>query len=172
MHGLMTTGIPAGALGQAPGMIGTADEETGTGLLDKMAFQAKVRIPLREQLDIYRTVRVVTAGTAFAQRFVLEDKRALLGRMTAQAHVIFRKHRSAAAGRNGAFVRVVTVGTLHPAFGHGVVIGEIELSAHIQMAGVTDRFLRPRRLHRHVRAVTARLAPAGGERVGRLRIAA
>jgi hypothetical protein len=72
-------------------MIGTADEEQTVALLDEMAFQTQIRIPLGQQLGIDRAVRVVTAGTAFTQGFMLEYERPLLGRMTTQAHVIFGK---------------------------------------------------------------------------------
>jgi hypothetical protein len=46
VHGLVATGSPTGALGQAPRMIGTADEKLAAGLLDEMAFQTQIRIPL------------------------------------------------------------------------------------------------------------------------------
>jgi hypothetical protein len=46
VHSLVAAGGPTGALGQAPRMVGAADEELAAGLLDEMAFQAQIRIPL------------------------------------------------------------------------------------------------------------------------------
>ena len=154
-------------------MVGTANKKlAAAGLLDKMAFQTEVRVAVDQQLGIDRAVRVMTGGATFAHSFMFEHKRALLRGMTTQAHFIFREQRSAAAGQNGTFVRVMAVGTGHPAFGHRMMIGQVELPAHVGVAGVSDRFLRARRLHREVRAVTARLRAAGGERVRRLGISA
>ena len=91
MYGLVAAGGPAGALRQALRVVGTADEKLpGTGLLDEVTFQTQIRVPLGQQLGIDRAVRVVAGGAAFAQGFVFEHERTLLGRMAAQAHFIFR----------------------------------------------------------------------------------
>ena len=91
VHGLVTAGGPARALGQASRMVGTANQELAAGLLDEMAFQTQIRVAFGQQLGVDRAMRVVTAGTAFTQGFVFEYKRTLLGRVATQAHVIFGK---------------------------------------------------------------------------------
>ena len=69
-----------------------------------MAFEAEVGVPDRQQLGVDRTVGDVADGATFAQRLVLEDVGAALGRVAANATVVFRKQRRAAARKDGSLV--------------------------------------------------------------------
>ena len=50
-----------------------------------VAFEAKVRVTIREQLVTECAVRIMAGQTAFAHRGVLEYKRAALGAVTFRA---------------------------------------------------------------------------------------
>src|ERR1035437_7894510 len=96
---------------------------------------------------------------------------ALVG-VAAEAIVILGKQRGAAANIDGTFVRRVAGGAGKPPFRHGMMAGQFELAAHIEMALEADRFLRAGRLGHRPRAEAAGLGAAGGETVGRLGFAA
>ena len=53
-----------------------------------MAFKAKIRVVLDQQLAIDRSMRVMTDRAAFAQGFMLEDKRARLLAMALRATLV------------------------------------------------------------------------------------
>ena len=75
VHGRMTAGGPASALAQPRGMRRIANENLpGLPLHLGMAFKAKIRVVLDQQLAIDRSMGVVTDRAAFAQGFMLEDK--------------------------------------------------------------------------------------------------
>jgi len=168
----MTACAPAGSLVQARGVIHAADQDLPALDLLEMAFEAKVGIALREHLGVHAAVRDVATGAAFAHGLVLEDEHALLRRMTFGAVLLLRKQLCAAAGVGDAFVRRMTFHASHPAFRHGMMIGQIELSAHIQMAGVADIFNRARILHRETPTHGRRLRPAGRKAVRRFHLTA
>lgn len=61
----MTSGRPAGALGQTIGVVGVADEDAvALLLLLEMALEAQGLISFREHAGIDRAVRGVTADAA------------------------------------------------------------------------------------------------------------
>ena len=174
MDGLVATGAPAGALAQARRVIHPADQDGRPAVLDllEMAFQTQVRVAFGEHFGVDAAVRGMAGGAAFAQRLVLKDKWPLLGRMALDAIFLLRKQLGAAAGKGDALVRRMAHDAGHPAFGHGMVVGQIELAAHVQVTLVADVLDRTRRFERKPPAQCLRLRPAGGETVRRLDVAA
>ena len=159
MHSLMTPGRPARALLQPKRMVRAADQNCVACVLFKMTAQTKVGIAVHEQFVVDRSMRIVTGRAALTQRLVFKDERTLLGRMTAQAHVVFRKQCRPAAPENRPFVRVMTVGAGHPAFRDGMMNGQLKLRTHVGMTLIAHRFLGTRRRVGKSRPVAA-AAPA------------
>ena len=169
----MTTGAPAGTLAQTRGVINPADQD-GRPVLDllEMAFQTQVHVAFGEHLDVDTAVRGMAGGAAFAQGFVLKNKRSLLGRMALNAIFLLRKQLGAAAGMGDALVGGMALDAIHPALGHGMMIGQIELAAHIHVTLVTGGLDLARRFEREPSTQRFRLRPAGGEAVRRFGFAA
>jgi hypothetical protein len=116
-------------------VIDGADENSSALLILRMASQAKVRVGLDEHLFVDRTVRVVTSGATFAQRFVLEHHGPGLLAVTRGASLVEPRHRQPARGfENVAAVRVVALHAVHAAFGDGMMLRQIEFSVRLQMA--------------------------------------
>jgi len=173
MDGFVTAGAPATALGHAGGVIYSADQDGGTILdLLKMAFQAQVGIPFGEHPGVDGAVRRMAGGAASAQGFVLKHKRPLLGRMALEAVFLLRQQLRAAADMGDAFVRRMALDASHPAFGHGMMAGQIELAAHVQVTLITNRLNGPRRGQRQPRAQSVGLRTTSSEAVRRLGFAA
>src|SRR5208283_1552144 len=167
----MTTSTPAGALAQPRGMIHPADQNRPVLDLLEVAFQTQVRVAFGEQFDIDAAVRGMAGGAAFAHGLVLKDKRSLLGRMALEAVFLLRQQPGAAAGKGDAFVWGMTQGASHPAFGHRMVVGQVELAAHVHVTLVTGFLDCARRFERKTPAQRLRLWSAGGEAVRRLDVA-
>lgn len=74
----MAAGAPATAHAQIHGVRCLADENLARAdarpLSLGVAFQTQVVVTLKEELGIDGTVRLMTDGAAFAQRFVLENE--------------------------------------------------------------------------------------------------
>ena len=76
VHGRMTAGGPASALAHPRRVRRIANENLARLPLHlRVAFQTKIRVILDQQLAIDRSMGVVTDRAAFAQGFMLEDKR-------------------------------------------------------------------------------------------------
>ena len=102
-------------------------------LLLEMAFEAEGRVSLGEHPLVHRSVRRMAADAAFADRFVFENERAALGRVTLETGVVLAQQHGAAAFhalrkiRAAAFdrvalVRVVAIGAAHFAFEHRMMM--------------------------------------------------
>ena len=87
----MATGGPTSALLNAQRMIRAANQQASRIDLLEMAFQTKVRVAHREEFCVYRAVRGVTNGAAFARGFVLENVRATLRLVTSEAALVLRE---------------------------------------------------------------------------------
>ena len=71
----MAARTPAGAAGEERAVIAPANKNAaGLGLLLEMAFQTKIRVPLRQHLVVDRAMRIVAGGAAFAHGLVFENK--------------------------------------------------------------------------------------------------
>jgi len=168
----VAAGTPAGTLAQTRSMVHAADENRPALDLLEVAFQTKVRIAFGEQFGVDAAVRGMAGGAAFAQGFVLKNKRPLLGGMALDTVFILRKQSGAAGNKSDSLMRRMTFDATHPSFGHGMMIGQIELAAHVQVALVTDILDRTRRLERVPAAQGLGLWPTGSEAVRRFDIAA
>jgi len=100
------------------------------GALDLgMTPQAKVRIRLREQLGVNRSVNAMARCAALAHRRMLEHKWSRLRAVTLGAGLIWSSHGKATRWlENVAAVRVVTLDAVHFAFNDGMVLRQMELS--------------------------------------------
>ena len=145
MHRFVAARRPATALLQARGVVGTANQNRAAFDLLKMAFEAKIGIAHGQQFRVHAAVRRVTSSATFRQRFVFEDIRTALGRVTLQTIFFLREQPCAAASVCNSFVRWMTNNARHPTFGHGMMARQFKLAAHIHVTGVANRFLRPRR---------------------------
>jgi len=105
-----------------------------------MASQAKVVVTLEEHLRVNRAMRLMTNRTAFAQRFVLIDKRPGLLAMTRGTGLVQSCH-GQAAGRfhDVQSVRVVALDTIKPPFDDRMALRQAELGVNLQMASETGR---------------------------------
>jgi len=100
-----------------------------------MTAQAEIRIALREQFSIQRSVRAVTDSATFAQRFVLENHGPRLLPMTLRAALVPAGHGQSAAGfKNVAAMRVVALHTIHPPFEDRVMLGQMKLAFAVSVA--------------------------------------
>src|SRR5664280_1506013 len=114
----------------------------------------------------------MAGGAAFAQRIVLEYKRPLLVGMALQTVLLLRQQLRAAADMGDALVRRMALDAGHLAFGNGMMAGQIELAAHVQVTLITNRLNGPRRGPRQPRAQASGLRTTGGEGARRLGFAA
>jgi hypothetical protein len=140
VDGFMAAGGPARALLNPGGVIRATDENLAALHLLEMALETQVGIPGHQHLGIHRAMRAVTRGATFLHRFMLEDKRAVLRRMTFQAGGVLRFQGGAAAEVRRAFVRRMTFEAAHFAFHDGMAMREIEFAADIGVAGETHGF--------------------------------
>lgn len=91
MDRFMAARSPAGASGNESPMINPADQQlTGRRLLLKVTLQTERLISHLEHFIIHRAMRIMAGGAALAQRFVLENKGAFLGRVTRDARIVHR----------------------------------------------------------------------------------
>ena len=101
----MTTRRPAGALLNADGMIGTANEDDAPLHLLEVTLHAKIGITHRQQFRVHRTVRRVAACATLPHGLVLKHVRPALRGMAFQAIVVLGKQRRATTGAGRPFVR-------------------------------------------------------------------
>ena len=169
----MTARRPTGALVDKRGVIFATDQDAAAGLgLLEVTFQTQVGIPFREQLGVDAAMRRMASGAAFAGRLMLKDERPLLRLMALQTVIVLGKQMRAAGDKRGALMRRMALDASQITFGHGMVIGQIKLAAHVQVAFVTNRLNGPRRRQRQPRARSRRLGTTGRKAVRRLGLAA
>jgi hypothetical protein len=131
----MAAATPASAPGDEARMIYIPNKEgCGTELLLEMAAEAKFLVTRNEQFLVYTAVGVVTNRASFSDRLVFEDKWPALGGMAFETGFIGGGRRRRTALDHPAFVRIVAVAATDFPLLHRVVIGEVELPAHLQMA--------------------------------------
>lgn len=136
VHRLVAAGAPAGTAREEGTMVASADQDAaGLGLLLEVALEAEVGIALREQFVVYRAVRVMAGGAAFADGFVFEDEGAPLRDVAAGAGIGVGGDGERSAGRGVAFVRIVTVAATHFAIADGMRVGQLEAAFHFEVAG-------------------------------------
>jgi hypothetical protein len=110
----------------------------------KMAFQTKRRVAFGQQPLIDGAVRRMADSATLTHRFVLIHPRAALLRVALKAGFVFAQESEAAgferllnicrcAVNRDPFVRLVTIGAAHFAFGHWMVMRQLELCAHFQV---------------------------------------
>ncbi len=147
MDGGVTASAPTGTAVYKRRVRNIADVDVPAhGMNLRMAFEAKVVVPLDQHLVGDGTVGRMADGAAFAQGFVLVNKHSRLFSMTARAtfiqacHARLRAHPESRAVRgpiNICAVRIMALHTVHPAFENGMVVRKFELGMDIEMAGET-----------------------------------
>jgi hypothetical protein len=105
MNGFVASRRPAGALLQAQGVIGPADEDGSTLNLLKVAFEAKVGIAHGQQPGIDAAMGGMTGGASFTQRLMFEYVRAALGRVACKTVITLGEQDGAATGKYASLVR-------------------------------------------------------------------
>jgi hypothetical protein len=106
------------------------------GTLDLgVTTQTEIGIALCEQFSIQRSVRGVTNGAAFAQRLVFKNHRPGLLAVTLRAAFILAGHRQTALRfEDVAAMRIVALHTIHPPFEDGMMLRQMKLAFHIDVA--------------------------------------
>jgi hypothetical protein len=142
-------------------VIGVADVKVAAGngrpLRLGVAAKAKIGITFDEHFLVDRAVRAVADDATFPQRIVLEDKWPSLVSMALGATLIPPRHGQAAGGFHDVrAVRVVALDAVHAAFNDRVMLGQVELSLHIQVALKTSRRVVARINNEFFRAAQAR----------------
>ena len=139
MHSFVATSIPAGAALEEGGVVEAADENLAAGrLLLKMALKAEGGIALGEELGVDRTVRMMTGGAAFPQRFVFEHMGTALGGVAFETALVLGEEGRVSTAKAGAVMRVVAIGAGQMTFGHRMTVGQAEGTAHVQVTGEAD----------------------------------
>ena len=127
-------------------MIDVSDQnEPRELLLLKMALQTKRCVPFLQQALIDRAVRRVACRTALAHRLMWKNKRARLRGVALKTGFLLVQERDAAAFERllniclctfdrDALMGVVTVSTTHFPFQHGMMVRQLELCPHFQVA--------------------------------------
>jgi len=141
VHRCVAARAPASALLQQHRVRNVADKNLAARLVLnlRVAFKAKIRVALQEQLAVNRTMRIMADGATLPQRFVFEYKRPRLLAMALGTRFIEPRHGEAARRlENVPSVRVVALNAIHPAFDDRMMLRQIELGLSFQMALETD----------------------------------
>lgn len=141
MDGGVAARRPARATAHEAGVIQFSNHNLARANLHLgVAFQAKVIVPLHEQLLVDRTVGRMTRRATVAQRFVLEGERSGLFPMTLRARFVEPRHgQSARRFENVAPVGIMAIHAIHSGFHDRMVMWQVELRVNFQMALVTTR---------------------------------
>ena len=135
VHGFVAARRPARAPGQRTAVVASADEDdSGSGLLLEVAFEAESRVALHQHLAVDRAVNRVACRAAFAHRFVLENKRPALRGVTLAASLAFHRRRKRPAMSCVSLVRVMAIAAGHFPFHHRMMVGQVELASFVEMA--------------------------------------
>jgi hypothetical protein len=136
---LMATGVPAGATLEEPGVVKATDENLAARrLLLEVTLKAERGVALGEEFGVDRSMGLMAGGAPFAQSFVLEHVRPLLGGVTFGAGLVGGKERSSTAMKGVTAVWIVAVRAGQLPLRHGVMMRQTERAAHIQMTGKAD----------------------------------
>jgi hypothetical protein len=100
-----------------------------------MASEAKILVPNGQQLRVYRAMRRVANGAAFAQCGMFKYKRSGLFPMALCARFVQTRHcQSSCRFHDVQAVRIVALRAVHLPFENRVMLREMELGVNIQMA--------------------------------------
>ena len=168
MHCFMAASRPTGATANETRVVAPTNENhSRSGLLLEVALETKRVVSLHQHFLIHRAVNRVAGRAAFAHRFMLENKRPALRRVTFRAGVGLRQVRERPAASCVAFVRIVAITATHLPFQHRMVIGEVELPALVEvtletglrrLSRIQDRVVRAARFVVNAPRPMARLA--------------
>jgi len=162
----MAAGRPAGSSLQEVGVIHISDENvSGHFLLLEMTLQAKRCIAFVEQSLVDRAVRRMADHTTLTHRLVLVNKRAALRGVALEAGFVSAQESKttgferllnirAAAFDRYPLVRIMTIGAAHFAFQHRMMVRQLELRSHFQVALETS--------FRRLARIDDRTSPAAG----------
>jgi hypothetical protein len=161
----MTTGGPAGAVTNQAAMVDVADIKRGSGIRPpylRMTTEAEVCIAKGQHLGVDRAVRIVATGASFAKRGVLKNEGPGLLSMALRTGFVPSRHGQTARRLHDVHpMGVVALGAIHFAFGHGMMLGQVELGVDIEMtlkaglrifARVDDEFFASRSADGHMLA--------------------
>ena len=168
MHCAMATSRPASPPPRQAAMIELAEDEDVARIRLHLgvATQTKIIVRLEEQLAVNRSVRTMADRATLAHGFVLENKCARLFPMTFCAGLIQSRHRQSSGWFHDiASMWIMALHAAHPAFHEGMVLRQVELCMHLQMAietncrllaGIHDELSPAGRLHMFTRGSMAR----------------
>ncbi len=105
-----------------------------------MTAYARYRLTCYEEFVVYRTVRRMTDGTAFAHRFMFEDKWASLFFVAFETGLILAKQHRSPGSSHIASVHVMAIRAQHSAFWYGVMVLEHEFSLNIEVTAIARCF--------------------------------
>ena len=126
--------------------MGTVGRQTdinfpATGLLNlRVAFETQVWVALDQHFPVHRAVWSVTDRAAFAESFMLENKRSCLFPMTLSAILIEAGHGQSARGLEDVrAVRIMALDAIHAVFNYRMMLRKVEFGMCLQMAIETCR---------------------------------
>jgi len=133
----------------------------------RVAFQAKIIVPLYQHLRVDRSVRLMADGAAFPEGFVLEDKWPRLLAMTLRASFVQPRHHQTA----GWFVdvhpvRIVTLHAIHLPFADRMMLRQIDFRVRLQMTLQTSGRIASRIYNESASPAADRDVPAAGSVTG------
>jgi hypothetical protein len=141
MHRCVASGAPTPALPQPGSVRDVADINFPWCPLHlRMAFQAKVRITLDQQLSIHRPMRIVTDCAPLPQRFVLKNKWPRLLAMTLRAILVRTRHRHSRLCRsrrrfeNVAAVGIMALHAIHVSLYYWMMLRHAKFCFRLQVA--------------------------------------
>ncbi|MCG3146831.1 MAG: hypothetical protein PCFJNLEI_00265 [Verrucomicrobiae bacterium] len=137
----MTAGTEAGALLEeaVAGETGVGDlaDHHRAGRVGRsdlgVTFETEIVVTLDEEIRIDRAVGVVTGGATFAHGFVFKDTRAGLFFVALRANRVGTMVKGASRLVDVVTVRVVTRGAVHFPFADGMMRGEAEFRAFVEV---------------------------------------
>ena len=132
----MAARTPAGAAGEERAVIASADKDAARlRLLLEVAFQTKIRVPLRQHLVVDRAMRIVAGGAALANRFMFENKRPALRSVTLRARVRIGRHGEWSPRCGLASVRIMAIAAAHFPVANRMSMLQLKTTFHFEMAG-------------------------------------
>ena len=143
---LMAASRPASSPRDEERVINIANQNLASlRLLLEMTLQAERIVPFVQQSLVDRPMGRMADDTTLPHRFVLINKRTALGGMTLETGFVLTEESEAAflerllhvcpaALHCHADVRVVAIGATHFPFQHRMVMGQLKLRAHFQVA--------------------------------------
>lgn len=171
MHRAVTAGRPTGSVREETRVIYLADEDSRTGRVRPLhlgvAAKTEIGIPDDQHFGVDGAVRLVAHPATLAQGRVLKNRGFGLFPMTGSAGLVApRQPQTTRRLPDVLAVRIVTLGTIHFALGHRMVLRKVELGLRFQMAVKTRLRLPARVDNEFAPAATDREVAAGGAMTG------